>query len=188
MWSGLIDTSDTSDLKLDTQLGVLARRWEVDGLPSEMLDALAGAYMAAIQSYVRPLDGAADTLHGLRDRGLHIGLISNTIWPGSSHRQDLDRHGLTPYLDHQIFSADAGAWKPHRDVFDLGLNALAMRPEEAAFVGDSLYFDVWGAQQAGLRGVWIQQEVRWLPDGIEVTPDAIINNLPELLDMIERWR
>jgi putative hydrolase of the HAD superfamily len=188
MWSGLVDTSDTSDLKLDRQLGILACRWGVDGVPPEMLGALAEAYMAAIQSYVRPLDGAADTLRGLRDRGLRNGLISNTIWPGSSHRQDLDRYGLTSYLDHQIFSADAGAWKPHRDVFEMELNALALKPEEAAFVGDSLYFDVWGAQQVGLRGVWIQQKVRWLPDGIEVTPDATITNLPELLDVIETWR
>ncbi|HVO69425.1 MAG TPA: HAD family hydrolase [Aggregatilineaceae bacterium] len=188
MWSRLIRTPDTSDLYLNRQLGLLARRWGVDGIPPEMLDALAGAYMAAIQSYVRPLDGAVDTLRGLRGRGLRTGLISNTIWPGSSHRRDLDRYGLTPYLDDQVFSADAGAWKPHRDIFEMELTALALKPEEAIFVGDSLYFDVWGAQQAGLRGVWIEQKVRWLPDGLEVTPDAIIQNLPELLDVIETWR
>jgi putative hydrolase of the HAD superfamily len=91
-------------------------------------------------------------------------------------------------LDDQVFSADAGAWKPHRDIFEMELTALALKPEEAIFVGDSLYFDVWGAQQAGLRGVWIEQKVRWLPDGLEVTPDAIIQNLPELLDVIETWR
>jgi HAD superfamily hydrolase (TIGR01509 family) len=189
MWAGLIDASaDIRDLKLDHQLGLLAHRWGADGVPPEMLNTLAGAYMAAIQSLVRPLDGAADTLRGLRDRGLRIGLISNTFWPGSSHRQDLDRCGLTSYLDDQVFSADAGAWKPHCEVFEMELAALALKPEEAVFVGDSLYFDVWGAQQAGLRGVWIEQKVRWIPDGIEVTPDAVIQTLPELLDVIEPWR
>jgi FMN phosphatase YigB (HAD superfamily) len=187
VWSGLIDGSDVSGLKLDRQLSLLTQRWGVDGIPPEMSGTLATAYMAAIQSFVRPLDGAADTLRALRDRGLRIGLISNTLWPGSSHRDDLDRHGLTPYLEHPIFSADVSAWKPHRDVFEMALNALVLKPEESVFVGDSLYFDVWGAQQAGLRGVWIEQEVRWLPDGIEVTPDATIQNLPELLDLIETW-
>jgi FMN phosphatase YigB (HAD superfamily) len=188
LWSCLVYTSDISDLTLERQLTLLARRWGTESLSPEMLGALCEAYMAAIQSFVRPLDGAADTLGRLRERGFRLGLISNTVWPGSSHRKDLDRYGLSSYLEHQIFSADARAWKPHRDVFEMELKALTLTPDEAAFVGDSLYFDVWGAQQAGLRGVWIEQKVRWLPDGIEVTPDATIRNLPELPDVIETWR
>lgn len=186
LWSGL-DAQPASALKLDRQWQVMAGRWGVNDLPPELLNTLAIDYMAAIQSHVYPLEGAADTLRALRGRGLRIGLISNTVWPGAYHRDDLERHGLIGYLDHLVFSADAETWKPHRAVFQLGLEPLHITAEEACFVGDSLYFDVWGAQQAGMRGVWIEQVRRWLPPGVDVTPDATIRRLPELLDVVERW-
>jgi len=187
MWSTL-DSQDVKNLRLSYQIGLVVRQWGIENLPADMTDALALVYMSAIQAYVTPLEGAEETLRGLRDLGLRIGLISNTIWPGNSHKADLDRYNLTPYFDHLIFSADAELWKPHKEVFQLGLNALGLKPEEAIFVGDALYFDVWGAQQVGMRGVWIEQSHVWLPDGLEVTPDAVIKSLPDLLDIVEGWR
>jgi putative hydrolase of the HAD superfamily len=187
LWTSL-DQYPVQDLKLSIQLGALAGRWGVDSLPATTLDALAQAYMTSVQSHVVPLDGAEETLQSLRGWGLRLGLISNTLWPGEAHRQDLDRHGLSGYLDHLVFSADVEAWKPQREVFQMALNALALQPDETVFVGDSLYHDIWGAQQAGLRAVWIEQPMRWLPDGIQVTPDATITRLPELPGIVGDWR
>ena len=115
---------------------------------------------------------------------MKIGLISNTTWPGEFHRQDMERYGLISFFDHLIFSADEKAWKPHQEVFQRSLAALGLSPHEAVFVGDSLFFDVWGAQQAGLRGVWIEQDQRWQPAGMDIQPDATIRRLPELLDVV----
>jgi FMN phosphatase YigB (HAD superfamily) len=187
LWSSL-DHQDVKELKTDRQMAIVAEKWGVPALPADVMAALAEAYMTSIQSTVRPLDGAEDTLRALRDSGLRVGLISNTHWPGETHLYDLDRFGLTPYLEHLVFSSDAEAWKPARDVFELGLQGLDLAAEEAVYVGDSLYFDVWGAQQAGLRGVWIEQPHRWLPDGLTVEPDATIAALPDLLDVLEPWR
>ncbi len=183
-----LDAYEPADLKLDWMIRELLRKWGVEDAPQTLIAAAAEAYMTAIQQHVVPLEGAAHTLRALQARGLRLGLISNTLWPGVYHRHDLDRYGLTPYLDHLIFSADIEAWKPQPDIFRHGLDALDLQPDEAVYVGDSLYFDVWGAQQAGLRGVWIEQSQRWLPEGIDVTPDATIRHLPDLLDVIETWR
>lgn len=186
LWNSL-DRQDVKDLKIDRQMAIVAQKWGVDALPPALINELARAYMAAIRSTVRPLDGAQATLQALRDSGLRVGLISNTHWPGEIHISDLDRFGLTPYLEHLVFSSDAEAWKPGRNVFELGLAGLDLAADEAVYVGDSLYFDVWGAQQAGLRGVWIEQPHRWLPDGITAEPDAAIASLPDLLDVVKRW-
>jgi HAD superfamily hydrolase (TIGR01509 family) len=187
-WSQVTNHYDPETLKLDRLLRSLAARWGVNTpLPDDLAAALALIYMRAVQAHVYPLDGAADTLRALRDRGLRIGLISNTLWPGSAHLEDLERHGLAPYIEHKIFSADVEAWKPHQAIFQLGLDALNLSPKETIFVGDALYHDIWGAQQAGLRAVWIEQERPWVPDGITVTPDATIHRLPELLDRVTGW-
>jgi putative hydrolase of the HAD superfamily len=187
LWSNL-DAYDVSDLKLNVQVRLVVERWGVQNVPPELLETLGRAYMTAIQAHVVPLAGAADTLQALRKRGLRVGLVSNTYWPGIYHQHDIERFALTPYLEHTIFSADVGAWKPHRKIFKMGLEALDLTPDTAAYVGDSLYFDVWGAQQAGMRGVWIEQNHRWLPHGIEVTPDATIQRLPDLLNVVEAWQ
>ncbi len=186
IWSQL-NNHAVEDLKLDWLVAGLMREWSVPDASPDLVSAASEAYMIAIQSHVVPLEGAADTLRALHARGLRVGLISNTLWPGRHHRRDLDRYGLTQHLEHLVFSADVERWKPHSAVFSLSLDALDLQPDEAVYVGDSLYFDVWGAQQAGLRGVWIEQTHRWLPDGIEVTPDATIRRLPELLDHVDHW-
>ncbi len=186
LWSNL-DAYDMADLKLDAQVRLVLERWGIDNVPPEFLETLGKAYMVAIQAHVVPLEGAVETLRALRERGLRVGLVSNTYWPGTYHEYDIERFALAPYLEHTIFSSDVEAWKPHSTIFQMGLEALDLTPDTAAYVGDSLYFDVWGAQQAGLRGIWIEQQHRWLPDGFEVTPDATIQHLPDLLDVVEAW-
>jgi len=184
VWNNL-DACDVDELNIAYQLRLVLARWGVSGIPPDLFDQLPVVYMQAIQSIVHPLDGAADTLRSLH--GMRIGLVSNTTWPGSFHRQDMERYGLLPFFDHLIFSADERAWKPHQEVFHRALGALGLSPNEAIFVGDSLYFDVWGAQQAGLRGVWIEQDQRWQPAGMDIQPDATIRQLPDLLDVVRSW-
>lgn len=187
LW-GALDSSPVSELKLARQTEIVLSKWGITGLPSQQVEALGEAYVTAIQAIVRPLDGAQATLSALREQGLRIGLVSNTHWPGTFHEADLDRYDLTCYLDHRVFSADVDAWKPHAPVFHMALDTLELRPSEAIFVGDSLYFDVWGAQQAGMRGVWIEQNPAWKPPHLSVTPDATITSLPQLLDLVTTWR
>lgn len=182
-----LDEHTVTDLKIAHVIGLLIKAWGIEDATPDIITAAAAAYMRTIQAHVRPLEGAQATLKALRNRGLRVGLISNTIWPGDDHRRDLDRYALTPYLEHLIFSADVDAWKPHREVFQMGLDALGLQSYETVYVGDSLYFDVWGAQQAGLRGVWIKQERHWQPEGLTVIPDATIETLPDLLNVIESW-
>lgn len=188
LWASVVaQGQQVRNFRIDQQIERLVALWGIPILPPPLLQRAAHAYMAAIQTHVRPLDGAAETLAALRQEGLRVGLISNTHWPGHYHVADLERFALLPYLEHLIFSADVAAWKPGEQIFALGLEALQLAPQEAVYVGDTLYFDVWGAQQAGLRAVWIEQPHRWLPDGLDVTPDATIRALPDLMDVVRRW-
>jgi HAD superfamily hydrolase (TIGR01509 family) len=164
------------------------------GLPAEvtqddsLLDAAMAAYVAPIQAnFVRPIAGAEETLAALHERGLRVGLISNTMWPGEFHMADLAKYGLDSYLECAVFSADAGVWKPDAAIFRRALDALDLQPSEAAYIGDSLYFDVHGAQGAGLKAVWVGGDDR-RPHQLEVTPDATLTRLPELLEIITLWQ
>ncbi|MBN1643103.1 MAG: HAD family hydrolase [Anaerolineae bacterium] len=145
----------------------------------------------AVAHYIAPLDAgvaiypdALDTLRELRARGLRIGLVSNTMWPGAYHRHELDRFGLSPYLDHAVFSSDVGVWKPQAGIYQLSLDALGICAGDAVFVGDSPEHDIVGAQGVGMRAVYKRNRA-FVSDAVE--PDAEVHALAELPDLIDRW-
>lgn len=142
-------------------------------------------YTAAISAGARPCLGAAETLRTLQAQGRKLGLISNTMWPGHLHHADLERFGLAAYLDVELYSADAGAWKPSAALFHRALEGLGSAPDRALFVGDSPMDDMVGAHNAGMRGVWIQTD-EYPPDA-GGDAEAVIHHLPNLLDLLEAW-
>lgn len=97
--------------------------------------------------------GTLALLDALRDRGLCLGLVSNAFDPGWLVRRDLDAMGLAERLDVIVLSSEVGKRKPHPEPFARALRALGTAPENALFVGDSLYHDVKGAGEAGLTTV-----------------------------------
>jgi putative hydrolase of the HAD superfamily len=148
------------------------------------VEAAVHNYVTPLSAHSRLLPGAKETLQAFRARGVKIGLISNTMWPGHYHLADLGRHGLAEYFHHTVFSADVGVWKPHPEVFYQSLSALEVTPHEAVFVGDFLQHDIFGAQRVGMKGVHITTGE---PSADRVEPDGRIDTLTELPALIAQW-
>jgi putative hydrolase of the HAD superfamily len=146
---------------------------------------LARIHYRPVSSQVTIYADTIETLVEVRRRGMKIGLVSNTVWPGALHREDLGRFGLLDFFDHLLFSADVGLRKPHPQIFQAALGALQVAPHEAVFVGDRLPEDVAGAQRVGMRGVWKQRPDR--ERSADITPDAQIIHLRQLLAILDRW-
>jgi putative hydrolase of the HAD superfamily len=144
----------------------------------------ARRYARSIRAGVRATEGAVATLAALRERGYRLGLISNTIWPAEFHLEDLAEIGVLPYLEHLIFSGEAGIWKPNPQIFRHALDALGAEPGAAIFVGDSPREDIRGAQAVGMRAVWLRS--REFPLG-DAQPDGVVDTLPELLPILDQW-
>ena len=148
------------------------------------LDEAVAQYIAPVDREVQIYDDAIETVKSLRERGLKIGLISNTMWPGEYHRREMARFGLLPYFDHTLFSADVGLWKPQPEIYHLALEALDVSAEHAFFVGDIPQHDIAGAQAAGIKAVFKRNDSFSL-DGVK--PDAQIAHLSDLLELVEQW-
>ncbi|HET9075880.1 MAG TPA: HAD family hydrolase [Acidimicrobiales bacterium] len=133
--------------------------------------------------HIRHQPDAADVLAQLRqERGLRIGLLSNTHWPRHFHEHFLQRDGLAGLIDERFYTSEMDHVKPDPRAFTPVLAALGVSdPGRAVFVGDRLHDDVWGAQSAGMRGVWVRND-RTPP--FEVAPDGIIGSLSELPDLL----
>jgi putative hydrolase of the HAD superfamily len=143
------------------------------------------AFYAPIQQAAVPRQGVRDTLQALRDQGRVLGLLSNTFWASDIHDDDLARFGLFDLLPIRLYSSDIGRLKPHPEAFQIALSALGVKPYEAVYVGDRIKTDIEPARKIGLWGVLIKTPFRQEPLG-DVMPDAVINELPELIKILER--
>ncbi len=150
-----------------------------------VLEEAAVRHLDAWTPHIRHADDARATLMALRERGLRLGLLSNTHWPRAFHERFLERDGLADLLDARLYTSEMAHLKPHPSVFEEALAALGVGdPGAAVFVGDRPYDDVWGAQRAGLRGVLVANHhaPAW-----SVTPDAVIASLSELPAVLDAW-
>src|SRR5438270_11817586 len=119
-----------------------------------LLEEAATHHLDAWTPHIRHDPDAQPTLEALRDRGLRIGLLSNTHWPRPFHEHFLERDGLAELIDARLYTSEMPYQKPHTSAFEAALRALDVeRPGRAVFVGDRPWDDVVGAGRAGMHAV-----------------------------------
>jgi HAD superfamily hydrolase (TIGR01509 family) len=128
---------------------------------------------------------ARPTLHALKQRGLRTGLLSNTHWPRRTHEDWLARDGILEMLDARVYTSDLEHVKPHATAFQALLDAVGVAAGDAVFVGDRPHDDIAGAKALGMRAVWVRNDV--VPS-YDVEPDAVIDELAELVAVLDSWR
>jgi putative hydrolase of the HAD superfamily len=177
----------TSTMRSATTAEVLRTASAAVGLPVDevMHDKAVASYLDHWAPTSRARPEARPVLHALRDRGLRTGLLSNTHWPRRQHEEWLVRDGLLDLLDARVYTSDLTYVKPHPEAFGALLAEVGVEPARAVFVGDRLHDDVHGAQSVGMRGVWVRNSA--VP-GYDVTPDAVVDDLAELVGVVDRWR
>lgn len=105
---------------------------------------------------------------------LAVGSISNGF-------ADLQAIGIAHHFKVSIAAHRFGSAKPDPQIFHAACSALGVLPQQAVYVGDDLVLDVQGAQNAGLRAIWMNRFKRRLPAGCQ--PDAVCTTLHGL----ESW-
>jgi phosphoglycolate phosphatase len=123
--------------------------------------------------------GALDTLQSLRDRGLELAVAT-----GKS-RRGLDR--ILAKLDlvgffHATRCADETQSKPHPQMIHEIIRERAVDPGDVVMVGDTEY-DLEMASNAGVASVGVSFGVHSVERLAAHGPVAIIDTLPQLLDL-----
>jgi phosphoglycolate phosphatase len=152
-------------------------------IPEPRREALIKAYS---QHYVANevdtpdlFPGALETLYSLRDRGLELGVAT-----GKS-RRGLDR--ILAKLDlvgffHATRCADETRSKPHPQMLYEIILERGADPQDVVMVGDTEY-DLEMASNAGVASVGVSFGVHSIERLAAHRPVAIIDTLPELLDL-----
>ncbi len=161
-------------------MGPIFRDWKLS-VPEALIRESGSAYCRPSPTGSALRLGARETLAELRARGYRLGVISNTISPGGFLDRSLANAGILHYFDARIYSSGLGVAKPHPRLFEAALEALAVPAGRAAHVGDRAGADVAGAKRAGMSAVLIRVPGRADDELPAVAPDALVDELPDLL-------
>jgi len=178
-------------------LSALAREGLVRGETApEALERLTVEYEFRVNP-VWPMPGLVETLQGLREKALLLGIVSNSQF-------------FTPLLFHAFlggapedvaFGCSLCVWsyeeleaKPSVGPFRRALGALerehGVAAAETLYVGNDKLNDLWPADQVGCRTALFAGDRRSLrlrndePRCAAIRPDLIITDLPHLLDCL----
>lgn len=112
-------------------------------------------------------------------------LIVITNGPVYSQKPKVERIALASHVDHIIIGGEEPEEKPFNSIFQKALSLASVKPEEAIHIGDSLNADVVGANNSGIKSVWINPEEK-TNDIADFSIKNIID-LPEILDQLKSF-
>jgi putative hydrolase of the HAD superfamily len=126
----------------------------------------------------------------LRERGVRIGVLSNTIWSRDYHQRVFDRDGVLKLIDGDVYTSEIPWVKPHPEAFGAAMAAVGMSdPSRCVYVGDRAYEDVHGAQRVGMRAILVPHSDipadQQVP--VDVTPDGVAHRLLDVLALVDGW-
>lgn len=147
------------------------------------LNLMKEIYQFGFARHAKVIDGARQLLSILKGKGIKLGIVSNTPFPGSFYINDLERFGLLPYFQTLVWSSDFGKRKPSPEIFEKALNNLKVKAQEAVFVGDSLDRDISGSRGVGMQSIWFSRKKKVQShDGYRISSLMEIFSLKELFD------
>lgn len=150
---------------------------------NQLVAELAKIFRQERSRNYRLFPDAEPMLNALRP---HYRLALLTNGASDLQREKIEMSGLSASVEECIISGDIGIGKPHPALFMATLERLAVRPEEAVMIGDNPRNDVFGAQQVGIKGIWLNREQRSIPVPYATTISAAttIESLAELTELL----
>jgi putative hydrolase of the HAD superfamily len=122
-----------------------------------------------------------DSLRALRDRGLHVQIVSNI---DDEQLEGLIRRlGLESAIDACTSSESAQSCKPDPGIYECALEKARCTAAQVLFVGDSPAHDVTGPQAMGMSTVLLVADARPGPEGC--SPDFVIERLGQVVEIVE---
>ena len=137
---------------------------------------LAELHRGIARKRLRLYPQVAETLDALRSR-YRMAVVSDA--QSAYAVPELRAVGILPYFDPVIVSGDYGYRKPDSRLFQKALDALGVQPEQALYIGNDLYHDIHGAQQVGMKAIYVSYD-QSNPIYRTTEPDYIIYRFAEL--------
>ena len=151
-------------------------------LPVADVERAMQRYRRAYEAHRRAVPGVVALLAHLHPR-LRIGVVTNGLL--KTQQEKIVACKLEGFIDFLLTSEEVGVKKPDPRLFLLALEKAKTRREDAVVIGDSWTLDVLGAQQAGIRSLWLNRGQESCPDPRLTTELAAFEPLEHTLKALE---
>lgn len=169
--------------KVGIQVRLLANTLHKDYIHESSLQDTVSQIAEACDAIVR--SNIAETRRILDTLTTRYPLVLVSNFYGNIHAV-LQSYGIDGYFKDVIESAVVGIRKPDSQIFALGIEALALSPDEVLVVGDSYSKDVIPAHSLGCHTIWLKGKGWNTSDESIDTPcaDRVIKHLAEVLESV----
>jgi HAD superfamily hydrolase (TIGR01509 family) len=133
--------------------GILERRLDEPGRAGELIEELNELVVAELEHGVEAMVGARELLHGLRERGTPIGLVSNS--PLIFVQRSLEIVGFHDRFDVVLSAHEVAAPKPAPDPYLEACRRLGVDAGPAVIVLEDSPTGVAAARAAGLTVIGV---------------------------------
>jgi len=170
---------DLTERPIEQYLSRVLASYEVyDPLRNVIQGSLERMYRFT-EEYWQLEEDAISTLDQLKADGYRLGMITNAANADNANRL-IDNCGLRPYFEVILISAVEKIRKPDTRIYSRAISRFELPPSSFVMVGDTLTADILGAQNAGMRAIWInrradREENHNVAD--RIVPDAVIETL-----------
>ena len=129
-----------------------------------------------------------EVLQTIKEMGLKIGLVSNINSRGQVP-VNLEKYGIIDYFDPIVLSSEYGCRKPDPAIFHYAARLANVPTSQCLYVGDRVVRDIEGARRAGFKlAIQIRHDFEHGENDQGPVPDAVIDNLTELLEILKKER
>ncbi len=156
-----------------------AREFFAEALSDGEAQRRFGVYVTTYEANWKLFPDSLPCLRSLK--GLPLGLITNG--EKEQHRSKIHQLGLEPFFPTVVISGEVGLAKPDKAIFELAAREAGAALRDCVYVGDRLQTDALAAQEAGMRGIWLDRKNQW--DGRE-TGVPVLRNLAELPGLLTK--
>ena len=133
------------------------------------------------------LEGTEDVLNELAERGLKIGLISNTgLTSPQMFRRWFRELEIIDNFDHLAFSNEMEVAKPDSRIFETTVRSMQVDAANTLHIGDNIHTDVGGAAAVGMSTVWVRGGTN-SPVEKTVEPDYKVDSILEIPSVVDNW-
>jgi putative hydrolase of the HAD superfamily len=126
------------------------------------------------------------TLQRLRQAGLRIGMVSNSLPEiPSLWRESV----LVDLIDAPVFSSELGIMKPAPAIYRAACEALGVEPAQCLYVGDGEHHELDGATAVGMTAVLLHRTERATQvhdPNANAWPGLVITTIPEVMHLVEQ--
>jgi len=143
---------------VEVSRSILARSLRTD---VEVIEEIIDEAFKIVSPDALVVRGALEAVKHVKAENLLAVTVGNVLfWHSNKTIEALNKVGIGPLLDAQVYADRVGVPKPDRRIFAEALSKFGVEPEQALHVGDGIVEDFGGALAAGMKAALITSQVQ----------------------------